>query len=111
MKSLSLNGKWTMTGGGYEVEGNIPGSLYSFLLDAGLMENPHWRDNEFDALALTHNDYIFRTSTVTSWNSSGAILGARAIIIFPHNGHLYFFSDYPGSTCSLLQRRVRCKNR
>ena len=59
MKSLSLNGKWTMTGGGYEVEGNIPGSLYSFLLDAGLMENPHWRENEFDALALTHNDYTF----------------------------------------------------
>ena len=60
MKSLSLNGKWTMTGGGYEVEGNIPGSLYSFLLDAGLMEDPHWRDNEFDALALTHNDYEFK---------------------------------------------------
>ena len=59
MQILSLNGKWTMTGGGYEVEGTIPGSLYSFLLDAGLMEDPHYRENEFDALALTHNDYTF----------------------------------------------------
>ena len=59
MKQLSLNGKWLMTGGGFECEGNIPGSLYSFLLDAGLMDDPYWRDNEFDALALTHNDYTF----------------------------------------------------
>lgn len=59
MKSFSLNGTWKMTGGGYEVEGKIPGSLYSFLLDAGLMDDPYYRDNEFDALALTHNDYAF----------------------------------------------------
>ena len=59
MKSLSLNGRWKMTGGGFECEGNIPGSLYSFLLDNELMDDPYWRDNEFDALALTHNDYRF----------------------------------------------------
>ena len=62
MKSLSLNGKWKMVGAGFECEGNIPGSLYSFLLDAGLMEDPYYRDNEFDALALTHNDYTFSRS-------------------------------------------------
>ena len=59
MKSLSLNGKWIMAGGGIKCEGTIPGSLFSFLLNAGLMEDPYWRDNEFDALALTHNDYAF----------------------------------------------------
>ena len=48
-----------MTGNGYDVEGKIPGSLYSFLLDAGLMDDPYYRDNEFDALALTHSDYTF----------------------------------------------------
>ena len=31
MKKYSLNGKWKMTGNGYAVEGNIPGSVYSFL--------------------------------------------------------------------------------
>ena len=59
MEKLSLSGKWRMTGGGYDCEGNIPGSLYSFLLDNGLMEDPYYRDNEFSALALTHNDYTF----------------------------------------------------
>ncbi len=59
MKQLSLNGRWKMTGAGIECEGNVPGSLYSFLLDAGMMDDPYWRDNEFGALALTHNDYTF----------------------------------------------------
>ena len=40
MKSMSLNGTWRMTGGGYDVCGTVPGSMYSFLLNAGLMEDP-----------------------------------------------------------------------
>ena len=59
MKSLSLNGIWRMTGGDIDCEGKIPGSLYSFLLDAGMMKDPYYRDNEFGALALTHEDYNF----------------------------------------------------
>ena len=59
MKSLSLNGIWRMTGGDIDCEGKIPGSLYSFLLDAGIMKDPYYRDNEFGALALTHEDYNF----------------------------------------------------
>lgn len=59
MREYSLNGKWKMTGGGFECEGNVPGSLYSFLLDAGLMEDPYYRDNELYALEITHNDYTF----------------------------------------------------
>ena len=59
MKSLSLNGIWRMTGGDIDCEGKVPGSLYSFLLDAGMMKDPYYRDNEFGALALTHEDYTF----------------------------------------------------
>ena len=70
MKKISLSGKWRMTGNGYDCEGTIPGSLFSFLLDAGLMENPHYRDNEFSALALTHHDYKFERSF--SFTSDGA---------------------------------------
>ena len=62
MKSLSLNGIWRMTGGQIDCEGKIPGSLYSFLLDAGLIDDPYRRDNEFGALALTHCDYTFSRS-------------------------------------------------
>ena len=59
MKTTSLCGKWKMTGNGYDCEGVIPGSLYSFLLNAGLMEDPYYRDNESFALELTHHDYTF----------------------------------------------------
>ena len=59
MKKISLSGKWRMTGNGYDCEGNIPGSLFSFLLDAGLIDDPYYRDNELKSLALTHHDYTF----------------------------------------------------
>ena len=59
MKRISLNGIWRMTGSDIDCEGKVPGSLYSFLLDAGLMKDPYWRDNEFGALALSHDDYTF----------------------------------------------------
>ena len=62
MKSISLNGIWKMKGGSIECEGKIPGSLYSFLLDADMIADPYWRDNEFGALALTHGDYTFSRS-------------------------------------------------
>ena len=55
-----LNGRWAMrTGDGDPVEGTIPGSVYSFLLDAGRMKDPFFGDNELEALALMENDYTF----------------------------------------------------
>lgn len=62
MKKLSLSGIWRMKGNGFDCEGKIPGSLYSFLLDAGLMEDPYYRENELDALELSHHDYTFERS-------------------------------------------------
>lgn len=59
MKTYSLCGEWRMTGNGFDCKGTIPGSLYSFLLNAGLMEDPYYRDNELKALELTHHDYTF----------------------------------------------------
>ena len=44
---------------GHCIEGRIPGSVYSFLLDAGGMGDPYWRDNELKALALMDQDYTF----------------------------------------------------
>ena len=51
-----------MTGNGYDCVGNIPGSLYSFLLENKLMDDPFFRDNEKEALALTYFDYSFERS-------------------------------------------------
>lgn len=59
MKRINLNGTWRMTGNGYACEGQVPGSVYSFLLDNGLMEDPFYRDNELFALELMEHPYTF----------------------------------------------------
>lgn len=42
MTQLNLNGIWQMTGASFECEGTIPGSVYSFLLENKLMEDPFY---------------------------------------------------------------------
>ncbi len=65
MKTYSLNGKWRMTGNGYDVEGNIPGSVYSFLyLDNKLLPDPYFRDNELVYLEVSEHEYTFERSFV-----------------------------------------------
>ena len=62
MITESLNGLWKMSWEGMtceEISGTVPGSVYSFLSDAGLMEDPFYRDNEIEALRLMERDYIF----------------------------------------------------
>ena len=75
MLRLSLNGQWVMrritnrvsdkegqnTAECFSdgVPGRIPGSVYSFLLGAGLMEDPYYRDRELDALQRMEEDYTF----------------------------------------------------
>ncbi len=63
MKKYSLNGKWRMTGNGYDVEGNIPGSVYSFLyIDNKLLPDPYFRDNELIYLKISEHEYKFEKS-------------------------------------------------
>ena len=62
MKKTSLSGKWRMTGNGFDCIGTVPGSLFSFLLENGLMDDPYYRDNEYKALELTYHDYTFERS-------------------------------------------------
>lgn len=59
MRKLSLNGIWKMTGAGFDCEGNIPGSVYSFLLDNNLMEDPYYRQNELEAQKFMDHEFIF----------------------------------------------------
>ena len=75
MLRLSLNGQWVMRKSTNKVpdkegqntaeciskgvHGRIPGSVYSFLLGAGLMEDPYYRDRELDALQRMEEDYTF----------------------------------------------------
>ena len=59
MKNISLCGEWRMRGNGFDCTGTIPGSMYSFLLNNNLIEDPYYRDNEYKALELSHHDYSF----------------------------------------------------
>ena len=60
----SLNENWSMEisgkPGSYPVQ--VPGSVYSALLEAGQMEDPYYRDNEGKALALMENDFVWSLS-------------------------------------------------
>lgn len=60
MKKISLNGTWKMSGNGYDVEGQVPGSVYSFLhVDNHLLPDPYYRDNELLYLELANYEYTF----------------------------------------------------
>ena len=59
MKKLLLNGKWLMTGGNYRCEGTVPGSVYSFLLENSLIDDPYYRMNELELTDILNDDVTF----------------------------------------------------
>lgn len=64
----TLNGVWRMRCAGEEQEYpvKVPGSVLSALLDAGAIEDPYDRDNEYRIRELFWKDYeFFRSFTVT----------------------------------------------
>ena len=96
MKTYSLCGEWRMTGNGFDCKGTVPGSLYSFLLNAGLMEDPYYRDNEFAALALTHHDYTFEKRFDFAPDGNRQILrfeGLDTLCDVELNGHFVAHTD------------------
>ena len=62
MKKYSLNGIWRLRGGKYDTEGRVPGSVFSILLEKGLMDDPFYRDNEAGALEILDNEFSFSRS-------------------------------------------------
>ena len=42
------------------VSANVPGSVYNDLLNAGLIEDPYFRDNEYNALEISRNNYAYQ---------------------------------------------------
>ena len=48
-----------MRGNGYVCKGNVPGSIYSFLLDNALVPDPFYRDNELLFFELAEHEYSF----------------------------------------------------
>ncbi|MBR2885342.1 MAG: glycoside hydrolase family 2 protein [Clostridia bacterium] len=59
MQKFILNGNWNMSGGQYNCQGTVPGSVYSFLLDNKLMDDPYYRTNELEACEILEDDFDF----------------------------------------------------
>jgi len=67
MKTVSLNGSWILNIPGtelYNVPAVVPGSVYNDLLNAGLIPDPFYRDNEMDALKLMDNSFDYSRSFI-----------------------------------------------
>ena len=73
MKKFTLNGTWNISSKTYEVEGQVPGSVYTALLAAGKMEDPFYRDNEAKALAIMDEEFVF-TREFDYQKPSGSVL-------------------------------------
>ncbi|MGN0675935.1 MAG: glycosyl hydrolase 2 galactose-binding domain-containing protein [Oscillospiraceae bacterium] len=59
-----LNGEWSLSREGYisSMKVTVPGSVYSALLEAGKMNDPYYRENQYSARELSDGDYIFERS-------------------------------------------------
>ncbi len=85
MEKMLLRDGWHMTVLGENVYGieqkplemKVPGTVYSTLLDHGLMPDPFVRDNELDALKLMDNDFLFETK----FTLPEQMLGAQRLLL------------------------------
>ena len=80
MKKLSLNGEWRLDIPGTEfqsVAARVPGSVYSDLLNAGLIPDPYWRDNETEALKLMEHDFVY----TRAFDVPGDLLQCDALLL------------------------------
>lgn len=62
IQALDTNWKLRCAGDGPWLPAAVPGTVYTDLLRNGAMEDPFWKDNENQALALMEEDYEYETS-------------------------------------------------
>ena len=82
MKKLSLSGKWRMTGAGFDCVGTVPGSMYSFLLENKLIDDPFFRDNEYDALKYSLEEFSFERTFEYDEEGAAALLRFEGLDTF-----------------------------
>ncbi len=74
METILLKDNWKLTVLGQNVydipeepiDTVVPSTVYSTLLEKGLMPDPYYRDNELDALKLMENDFRYETTFTVS---------------------------------------------
>lgn len=64
MRKILLNENWKLRRCDQikTIDARVPGSVYGDLLNAGMMEDPYWKDNEDEVLKLMDYDYEYTTS-------------------------------------------------
>ncbi len=74
-----LNENWKMHTAGWDdwQQAVVPGTVYTDLLRNGNMEDPFWKDNENQALALMENDYEYETV----FTCSEEMLGSDQVLL------------------------------
>ena len=82
MKKLTLSGKWRMTGAGFDCVGTVPGSMYSFLLENNLIDDPFYRDNEYDALKYSLEEFSFERTFEYDEDGAAALLRFEGLDTF-----------------------------
>jgi len=62
MLALTLNGKWKMkrTTDQQWIDATVPGSVFNDLLNAGIIEDPYYRENEDQAKEIASYDYEYQ---------------------------------------------------
>lgn len=67
MVKKSLLGKWTLKDSEYSLEGTVPGTNYLDLMNAGIIEDPFYGENEKDVYWVAERDWTYEKSfTVTA---------------------------------------------
>ena len=79
MEKQLLHTGWKMTEAGKKdwIPASVPGSVYNDLLQAGRMEDPYWRDNEMQALALMDSDYLY----TTAFDAQASVLNSERALL------------------------------
>ena len=96
MEKFSLNGKWRIQSNTYDIIGKVPGSVYSALLDNGLMDDPFYRDNERKALAIMNEQFTFTKEFKYTKKSDSILLvceGLDTVCSLYINGRLVARTD------------------
>ena len=105
MLRTNLNGSWHMEGAGYSCNGAIPGSVYSFLMENGLMDDPHYRDNDWKYCKLLENEFTFTRSFTYKKNAAPVLLCCEGLdtlcdiylngkhVAYTDNMHRYYEFD------------------
>ena len=76
MTKQLLNKGWTFSHGEYKVKNcEVPFSMYSVLLKKGLIEDPFYRDNEYDISAMSNTD----SDASVKFDLSEDVIGSKVV--------------------------------